>query len=102
MATDIGFDAYFISDGIHAKAFDDMNSAAKVTKTSSTVKSQYYHFCFIGLCDRLRWVRAQILVTKGGSLIEGAPQLPAYLQPLKHLTLRNMYSPILSSFTAIV
>lgn len=55
-AADNGFDAYFISEGIHANEFDDMNTAADVMKASETIKSQYLGLKLIGICDRLRWV----------------------------------------------
>ncbi len=57
-AADNGFDAYFITGGIHAETFGDMNAAANITRAADMIKSQYAHLNLVGLCDRLRWDRA--------------------------------------------
>lgn len=50
-----GFDAYFITSGIHAAEFGDLKTAANVAKAVSDIKSRYSGLKLVGLCDRLRW-----------------------------------------------
>lgn len=55
-AADNGFDACFISGGIHANEFDDMSTPSNVTKAADIIKGQYSSLNLVGICDRLRWV----------------------------------------------
>ncbi|WP_083444970.1 TIGR01459 family HAD-type hydrolase [Pseudorhodobacter aquimaris] len=55
-AADNGFDAYFITDGIHAKAFDNLSIGANVTRAREVIEGQCPDINLVGMCDRLRWV----------------------------------------------
>lgn len=51
-----GFDAYFITGGIHANEFGDMKTAASVTKIAGKIRGQYSSINLVGVCDYLRWI----------------------------------------------
>lgn len=54
-AAENGFDAYFITSGIHAAEFGDLKTAANVAKAVDGVKGLYSDIKLVGICDRLRW-----------------------------------------------
>ena len=55
-AAENGFDAYFITGGIHANEVGDINIEANVTATVARVETQYLGINLVGICDRLRWM----------------------------------------------
>ncbi len=61
MPTDIkgaannGLDAYFISGGIHADEFGDMNISANMVAATKIIESRYSGINLVGIGDRLRW-----------------------------------------------
>lgn len=54
-AAENGFDAYFITSGIHAADFGDLKTAANLAKAVDGVKGRYSDIKLVGICDRLRW-----------------------------------------------
>ena len=50
-----GFDAYFITGGIHADEFGGMNTAVRAKNAINSVKRRYPGVNLVGICDRLRW-----------------------------------------------
>lgn len=55
-AADNGLDAYFISGGIHADEFGDMNISANMVAATKRIESRYSGINLVGIGDRLRWV----------------------------------------------
>lgn len=55
-ATNNGLDAYFISGGIHAGEFGEMNISANIVAATKRIESQYSGINLVGISDRLRWV----------------------------------------------
>ena len=51
-----GLDAYFITGGIHAKEFGDMNIQTNVTKAVNKIESLFLDINLVGISDQLRWV----------------------------------------------
>ncbi|WP_422344506.1 TIGR01459 family HAD-type hydrolase [Parasphingorhabdus sp.] len=51
-----GFDAYFITGGIHANDLGDMNIQSNVTKAMNKIKSQFPDINLVGIADQLRWI----------------------------------------------
>lgn len=54
-AADNGFDAYFITGGIHADSFGNMDAPANIKKAEDMINSQFAHLTLVGICERLRW-----------------------------------------------
>lgn len=50
-----GFDAYFITGGIHASELGDMDIPGNVAETITQITSRYPDISLVGVCDRLRW-----------------------------------------------
>lgn len=50
-----GFDAYFITGGIHANDLGDMNIQTNVKKAVQSIESQFLNINLVGICDHLRW-----------------------------------------------
>ena len=55
-AADNGFDACFISEGIHADEFEDMTLPANAVMAGDRIKSRLSGLNLVGICDRLRWI----------------------------------------------
>ncbi|MFX0547613.1 TIGR01459 family HAD-type hydrolase [Roseovarius sp. S1116L3] len=54
-AADSGLDAYFISGGIHADEFGDMNISANILSATKSIESQYSGINLVGIGRRLFW-----------------------------------------------
>ncbi|WP_121066381.1 TIGR01459 family HAD-type hydrolase [Chachezhania antarctica] len=59
-AANNGFDAYFITGGIHAGAFGNMKVEAEVTMAAKIIRGQYANLSLVGLSDRLQWMPTQV------------------------------------------
>jgi ribonucleotide monophosphatase NagD (HAD superfamily) len=55
VAAQNGFDAYFITGGIHACELGDMAIPENVAETITQITSRYLDISLVGVCDRLRW-----------------------------------------------
>lgn len=50
-----GFDAYFVTGGLHANELGDMGIPENVSQTISQITIRYPDISLVGVCDRLRW-----------------------------------------------
>jgi HAD superfamily hydrolase (TIGR01459 family) len=50
-----GFDAYFMTSGIHASELGDMKIQTNVTKVVNKIESTFLGINLVGICDHLRW-----------------------------------------------
>jgi len=55
-AADNGFDACFITEGIHTNMFGKMSAQFNAAKAGAAIKGMYPHLDLVGICDSLRWV----------------------------------------------
>ena len=50
-----GFDVYFITGGIHADEFGDLNSPEGIVQVATRTATKFPELKIAGICDRLRW-----------------------------------------------
>lgn len=54
-AADNGFDAYFVTGGIHASDFGEINSAHYAERAISIIKDRCSGLNLVGMCEKLSW-----------------------------------------------